>query len=188
MHQNWSKKLLGEDGTLDDNGYISCEIDESEIIGNQNVIYWMFGIIERSTKEARVFCVLNNRTKENLLPIVKNNIVTDERYNNDDEEISEEDNVQTRVYSDCFRSYQVNDFRNMGYILKRINHHSVWFGIGLFHFNNIESLWGQLKRYTNNFSGISIESLNNKFNNNEALIKDYLDGWICYALFLREIF
>ena len=23
MHQNWSKKLLGEDGTLDDNGYIS---------------------------------------------------------------------------------------------------------------------------------------------------------------------
>ena len=46
---------------------------------------------------------------------------------------------------------------------------------------------GQLKRYTNNFSGISIESLNNKFNNNEALIKDYLYGWICYALFLREI-
>ena len=146
----------------------------------------MFGIIERSTKEARVFCVLNNRTKENLLPLIKSNIVTDENYNNDNEEISEEDNVQTRVYSDCFRSYQVNDFRNMGYILKRINH-SVWFGIGLFHSNNIESLWGQLKRYTNNFSGISIESLNNKFNNNEALIKDYLDGWICYALFLREI-
>ena len=47
-------------------------------------------------------------------------------------------------------SNQVNDFRNMGYILKRINH-SVWFGIGLFHSNNIESLWGQLKRYTNNF-------------------------------------
>ncbi len=169
MHRNWTKKLLGEDGILDDKGYISCEIDESEIIGNQNVIYWMFGIIERSTKEARVFCVLNNRTKENLLPLVKNNIITDEHYNNDDEEISEEDNFQTRVYSDCFRSYQVNDFRNMGYILKRINH-SVWFGIGLFHSNNIESLWGQLKRYTNNFSGISIERLNNKFNNNEELI------------------
>ena len=187
MHHNWSEKLLGEDAILDDNGYISCEIDESEIIGNQNVIYWMFGIIERSTKEARVFCVLNNRTKENLLPLVKNNIITDEHYNNDDEEISEEENVQTRVYSDCFSSYQVNDFRNMGYILKRINH-LVLFGIGLFHSNNIESLWGQLKRYTNNFSGISIESLYNKFNNNEALIKDYLDGWICYSLFLREIF
>ena len=186
MHHNRPKKLPGGDGILDDNGYISCEIDESEIIGNQNVIYWKFGIIERSTKEARVFCVLNNRTKENLLPLIKSNIVTDENYNNDNEEISEEDNVQTRVYSDSFSSYQVNDFRNMGYILKRINH-SVWFGIGLFHSNNIESLWGQLKRYTNNFSGISIESLNNKFNNNEALIKDYLDGWICYALFLREI-
>ena len=61
----------------------------------------MFGIIERSTKEARVFCVLNNRTKENLLPLVKNNIITDEQYNNDDEEISEEDNVQTKAYSDC---------------------------------------------------------------------------------------
>jgi len=185
MHHNWSKKLLGEDCILDENGYISCEIDESEIIGNQNVIYWMFGIIERSTKEARVFCVMNNRTKENLLPIVKNNIITDENQINN-HEISEEENVQTRVYSDCFSSYQVNDFRDMGYILQRINH-SVWFGIGLFHSNNIESLWGQLKRYTNNFSGISIETLNEKFGNNEALIKDYLDGWICYALFLRDV-
>ena len=51
----------------------------------------------------------------------------------------------------------------------------------------IESVWGQLKRYTKNFSGISIESLNIKFNNNENLIKEYLDGWICYALFLRDI-
>ena len=48
-------------------------------------------------------------------------------------------------------------------------------------------MWGQLKRYGNNFSGISIESLNNKFNNIENLIKEYLDGWICYALFMREI-
>ena len=183
MHYNWSKKLLGEDGILDDNGYISCEIDESEIIGNQNVIYWMFGIIDRGTKEARVFCVLNDRTKENLLPLVKNNIITDEINN---VVMPEDENVQTRIYSDCFRTYQVNDFKDMGYILKRINH-SVWFGIGLFHTNNIESLWGQIKRYTNNFSGISIESLTSKFNNNEALIKDYLDGWICYSLFLRDI-
>ena len=62
----------------------------------------------------------------------------------------------------------------------------VW-GYGLFLTNSIESLWGQLKRYTNNFSGISIEILNSKFNNNENLIKEYLDGWICYALFMREI-
>ena len=74
----------------------------------------------------------------------------------------------------------------MGYILKRVNH-SVWFGYGIFHTNNVESLWGQIKRYSNNFSGISIESLKNKFNNNEEMIKDYLDGWICYSLFLRHL-
>ena len=48
-----------------------------------------------------MFCVLNNRIKENLLTLIKNNIITDEYYNNDDEEISEEDNVQTKAYLDC---------------------------------------------------------------------------------------
>ena len=43
MPYKWSKSLLGEEGEIDKNGYISCEIDESEIIGNSNVIYWMFG-------------------------------------------------------------------------------------------------------------------------------------------------
>ena len=49
--------------------------------------------------------------------------------------------------------------------------------------NTIESLWGQIKRFTNDFLGISIEHLKNKFNNNEILIKEYLDGKICYGLF-----
>ena len=39
MHFNWPKNLLGEEDEPDKNGYISCEIDESEIIGNSNVIY-----------------------------------------------------------------------------------------------------------------------------------------------------
>ena len=95
MHYNWSKSLLGEEGELDKNGYISCEIDESEIIGNSNVIYWMFEIMERSTKEARNFCVLNNRTKENLLPLVKNNVITTEEGDNDDEDLTENENVKT---------------------------------------------------------------------------------------------
>ena len=63
----------------------------------------------------------------------------------------------------------------MGYVLNRDNH-SVWFGYELFHTNTIESLWGQIKRYTHNFSGISIYFLKNKFNNNEVLMKEYLDG------------
>ena len=65
----------------------------------------------------------------------------------------------------------------MGYILKRVNH-SVRFGKDIFHTNNIESLCRQIKRYCNYFSGISIEILNNKFNNDKDMIKDYLDGFI----------
>ena len=101
MHLKWSKSLMGEDGTLDEKRYISCEIDESEIIGSNNFIYWMFGIIKRENKEARVFYVLNNGTKENLLPIFKNNIETDENEENE-EELHEEVSVKTRIFSDCF--------------------------------------------------------------------------------------
>ena len=100
MNINWSKNLLGEDGILDNNGYISCEIDEREIIGNSNVIYWMFGIVERSTKKARIFCVLNNRTKENLLPLVKNNVITAENEDNNNEDLSENESIKTRIHSD----------------------------------------------------------------------------------------
>ena len=63
----------------------------------------------------------------------------------------------------------------------------MWFGYGLFYTNTVESLWGQIKKHCNNFSGLSIEFLQKKFNNNDELIKEYLDGWICYSLFLRDI-
>ena len=66
------------------NGVPRVEIDESEIIGNQNKILWMFGMIDRADKEARVFCVMNNRTKENLLPIIKENIYTHNESENED--------------------------------------------------------------------------------------------------------
>ena len=29
--------------------------------------------------------------------------------------------------------------------------------------------------------------LSRKFNGNENLIRNYLDGWICYSLFIRDI-
>ena len=58
------------------NGVARVEIDESEIIGNQNKILWMFGMIDRADKETRVFRVMSNSTKENLLPIIKVNIYT----------------------------------------------------------------------------------------------------------------
>ena len=139
MHKSWSTKMLVEDPN--EEGYSTIEIDESCIIGNSNVVYWMFGLIQRNTKEARIYCVLNDRTKNNLHSLVKKNVATD----NFDNDLSEEESCKTWIYSDCFASYQIDDFRNMGYILKRVNH-SVWFGYGLFHTNNVESLWGQIKR------------------------------------------
>ena len=71
----------------------------------------------------------------------------------------------------------------MGYILHRVNH-SVWFGQGLFHANSIEG--SQIKRLSNNFSGLTINQLEN-LENNGTNIKSYLDRWMCYALFLRMI-
>ena len=67
----------------------------------------------------------------------------------EDNVLSEEESIKTRIYSDCYSSYQVNDFKDMGYLLKRVNH-SIWFGYGLFYTNTIESLWGQIKRKSNN--------------------------------------
>ena len=68
MHKIWNNKLMGDN--LTEKGYPVFEIDESEIIGNNDVIYWMFGIIDRIKKESRVFCVLNDRTANNLMKII----------------------------------------------------------------------------------------------------------------------
>ena len=167
MHKRWSTTMLSEAPT--DEGFSTIEIDESSIIGNSNIVYWMFGLIQRITKEVRIYCVLYDRTKNNFLSLVKNNVSTE----NIDNDLSEEESCKTRIYSECFASYDIDDFRNLGFILKRVNH-SVWFGYELFHTNNVESLWGQIKRYCNNFSGLSIEFLQNKFNNNNNLIRDYV--------------
>ena len=57
MHKVWSNNPLGSEPA--ENGVPRIEIDESEIIGNQNNKIWMFGLIDRVDKEARVFCVMN---------------------------------------------------------------------------------------------------------------------------------
>ena len=99
---------------------------------------------------------------------------------------NEELSIKTRVFSDCFRNYQITDFNNLGLILKRVNQ-GVWFGIGDIHINTIESLQHQIKSITKNFTGLSIELLKKIFNNNEQGIKNYLDSYLCFALFIREI-
>ena len=95
---------------LTESGFPIFEIDESEIIGNSEVIYWMFGIIDRISKESRVFCVLNNRSSDNLLKLIKDNIATLENQNMD---LEEEYLENARIYSDCFASYQPIDFEKM---------------------------------------------------------------------------
>ena len=100
-------------------------------------------------------------------------------------DLDEEYLENTRIFSDCFASYQPNTFRDYGYILKRVNH-SVWFGYGNFHTNNVEGLWSQIKRLTINFSRINIGLIENLYHT-ENDKKNYLDSWICCALFFREV-
>ena len=109
-HNLWSKSFLGQ--TINTYGYASVEIDESKIISNGNETFWKFGMISRETKEASVYCVLNDRTKNNLLAIIKKNIIT---YDEEDEDLSEINSIKTRIYSDSYSSYQPNDFKNAGY-------------------------------------------------------------------------
>ena len=176
MHKNQSNNFLGE--TIGEEGYGSIEIDESTIVGNSNITYWMFGLVHRETKEARVYCVLNDRSKNNLIPIIKRNVITNYNEDEDYPDLNEENSTKTRIYSDCWSTYQVKDFNQLGYILRRVNH-QVWFGYGLFHTNTIETVWGHLKN--------NINMLNSKFGNNQTLLKNYFDGWICYSLFIREV-
>ena len=107
----------------------------------------MFGIIDRSTKEERIFSVYDDRRKENLLPIISNNVSTIVQNDGDID-------LRTRVYSDCFSAYSETDFNAIGYRLHRVNH-SVWFGQGYFHTNTFEGLWSTIKRINNNFSGLN---------------------------------
>ena len=55
----------------------------------------MFGLIDRYNNDARVFCVMSNRTKEKLLPIVRNDVYTNDI----------NDETKTRIYSDSFAAY-----------------------------------------------------------------------------------
>jgi len=59
--------------------------------------------------------------------------------------------LSTRIYSDCWRAYNKDDFKNNGFYLHRVNH-SIWWGKGLFTTNTIEDLWSTLKRISNYFS------------------------------------
>ena len=122
------------------------------------------------------------------MPFIKKYFHPNSQYleGQDDEFEDEDENIRTRVFSDCFRSNQVSDFKKEGFILKRVNHRKC-FGAGNLHKNTIESLLHQIKLLADDFSGLSVEKLKIMFNNDEKPIIKYLDGWICYALTIREM-
>ena len=56
------------------------------------------------------------------MPIVKKNIHPNCQNNEDQDEEFEDENIRTTVFFDCFRSYQISDFKKEVFILKRVNH------------------------------------------------------------------
>ena len=91
--------------------------------------------------------------------------------------------MPARIYS-CFKSYQENDFNQIGFILHRINH-SLWFVQGSFHTNTKEGVWSRLIKLTNIFCGISGFTLY-KFAEKGINVNDYVKWTICSGLFFTE--
>lgn len=56
--------------------------------------------------------------------------------------------------------------------------------IWIFHTKTVEGLWSYIKRLRSNFSGLS---LNSQLENKDIQSKDYIDDWLCYCLFMKEI-
>ena len=74
MYKYWRNNLIGTEPTND--GKSRIEIDESSFITTNNTTTWLFGLVDRATYEIRIFYVDNNRSRETLLPIVRNNVYT----------------------------------------------------------------------------------------------------------------
>ena len=83
----------------------------------------IISLIDRADKQARVYSVMSDWTRNRLIDIIKKNVYTDI--------INDIDDFRTRIYSDSYASYQVNDFDALGFKLNKVNH-SVWFDLGLF--------------------------------------------------------
>ena len=113
----------------------------------------MFYLVDKGNYDIRIYYVHNNRKRETLFPLVKKKIYTyyNSLLNNNNEN---ENFLAIRISSDFFLSYQENDFNNSEYILYRFNY-SIWFAQGFFHTNNIEGVWSQIRRWTNDFAGLN---------------------------------
>ena len=119
MHKEWKENKLAQEPSV--GGVPRCEINESKIIGNSNSVYWMFGIVDRNSKDARVFTVLNNRTKEKLLPLIIENVATNGdiiNMSNRSKDYLHKYCLSARIYSDCWQACNKQDFKNNGFLNK----------------------------------------------------------------------
>ena len=73
-HKFWKDNLMGEEPGLD--GKSRIEIDESKIITLCNKVQWMFGLVDRAKYYICIFFVNDNRQRETLIPIIKDNVYT----------------------------------------------------------------------------------------------------------------
>ena len=134
IYKKWSINKMGTEPCSD--GKNKIEIDESKFITYDNRVRWMLGLVDRSQNYIRILYKDDNRQKETLLPIIKNNVYSNALRVNNNLDLDDAE-LPTRIYSDCFQSYQIRDFNRMGFILHRKNH-SLWFAQDSFHTNTIE--------------------------------------------------
>lgn len=66
-------------------------------------------MIDRVTKNAILYCVLDNRIKDGLFPIIEKCVYIVDDINNNYESAEDLHNncFSTRIYSDCWRDYEV---------------------------------------------------------------------------------
>ena len=81
IYNYWRNNSLGNN--INDKGYSSIGIEKNEIVGINETIYWMFSMSDRFNKDVRIYYVINNRNKNNILPIIKENILKKSENKND---------------------------------------------------------------------------------------------------------
>lgn len=133
-------------------------------------------MLNRNKYDIKIFFANDNRQKETLISLIKNNIYTPNTILNNNE-AEDEEYPSTIIYSGCFMAYQISDFNQLSYILYKVNH-LVLFGIESFHTNAIEGVWSKIKRLTDDFNELNA-SICNKYGNKSDNFNDYINGWIC---------
>jgi len=129
-HQLGEITVAVDDGE-NENGIV--DIDETLFCHLGRIQIWVFGLVDRVTKEFRAF-VVQDRTADTLIPIIRENV-----------------RIGAIIYSDGWRSY--SGLGGLGYD-HRVVIHDQGFGQGQDTTNSIESCWSHLKRVTRQSSGI----------------------------------